>query len=310
MTSSAAYAAAHSLKERFLVLQEAFEVSLRSHGSQTPTPRDREFSMSDEMVGKYRRALIAIARHYLVGSDSVSVSTSGSGLAHAWTVMHEIRVKDTHSGLFGVIDRIERTSEGLLITDFKSTARSDVPERYSNQVKLYSALWFTQNGVWPTRGVLHYLLTDAKHEIQILPNECLTLLRDARRLPAIYASPVSAWSLATPGDVCKLCDYRPWCEPFWSHRRTQDTSSGLLSNFLNKGIEGRVTQIERNEKLAAIQIHWAKRLAWLHVPIDLFPHVIQIETGMFVKALDTQVSGQSGMPVIKLGRNSELYFSD
>ena len=22
-------------------------------------------------------------------------------------------------------------------------------------------------------------------------------------------------TLATPGDVCKVCSFKPWCEPFW-----------------------------------------------------------------------------------------------
>lgn len=61
-----------------------------------------------------------------------------------------VRSKD---GLFqGRIDRVEHTSDGTVIYDFKSALRDDLPSRYQRQIQLYSLMWHETRGDWPISG--------------------------------------------------------------------------------------------------------------------------------------------------------------
>lgn len=311
-TSSEDYALLDGLKERYAYLENIFskvlftEIEKASSSFRNSDPHDLE-----ETIARYRRALISISRDtptVPVQKTNAFPSIHQGELPSEWNLLREIEVRDTESGLVGRIDRIEKTHQGLVITDFKATGRTDVPRRYANQVKLYAALWQHRYGSWPVAGQLRYLLSNMTHHIAVDPQECLELLEYARSIPALYVENPPASTLATPGDNCKVCGYRPWCEPFWRLRQHQDASSGLISELADVGITGTVQYSTHSADEIRLRIRWANRFAMVIAPRQQFPHAEQMKEGDTLRILDASVTGQSTQPTIRLGQRSELFF--
>lgn len=306
------YANLDSLKERYAFLENIFTRALDTEmGKASASFRNRKPADREEMAAHYRRALIAIAREPATVShqkESATFTSTGGTLPSDWTLLREIQVRDYESGLVGRIDRIEKTPQGLVITDFKATGRSDVPVRHTNQIKLYAALWQQRYGTWPATGQLRYLLSNATHHILIDPEECLELLAYARSVPSLYADNPPAWKLASPGDTCMACGYRPWCEPFWIFRENQDASTGLISDLADDGISGTVQYSTQSGDEIRLRIRWANRFAMVIAPRQLFPHAERLREGDTLRILDANVTGQSTQPTIRLDQRSELFF--
>lgn len=168
-----------------------------------PTPQDDE----RERAGKARRALMQWA-HWVWGK------TRPGGRARV-----EVELTSRDGRFRGRVDLAERSETGgVVLIDYKAALREELPERYENQLRFYAWLWHEACNEWPAKGVIVYPLTGKTYEVALGPAECEALMREYRGL-VDRAGRYPAEELARPGEVCKVCEYRPWCEPFWALRR-------------------------------------------------------------------------------------------
>jgi hypothetical protein len=80
---------------------------------------------------------------------------------------------------------------------------------------LYSYLWHANTGSWPTDAAAVNVLTGKRHEVEIDPTACIELAAQVRTsAKSVQDSEVEQF--ADTGLHCHRCDYRPWCEPYWS----------------------------------------------------------------------------------------------
>ena len=130
----------------------------------------------------------------------------------------------------GQIDCLVETPEGVIIRDFKTGAifekkdeqsgeALELKEDYKLQLQLYAGIYFENKGQWPK--ALEVIPMSGKTEtIAVVPEECETLLRDAKaKLDKINellaAADAKTLAMPTPSS-CKYCGFRPTCDSYKS----------------------------------------------------------------------------------------------
>lgn len=199
-------------------------------------------------------------------------------------------------GLFrGRIDRIERTELGVRIIDYKSSVRDELPERYARQVQLYAALWFDVYGVWPVEGEIIFPLVSKSYLVPVEPATCQAVRDEATVVITRLQHESDTEQLAQPGEVCRICEFRPWCRSFWSWQSAEPKRSIALERA-TWGFEGKI------ETLATISQHWKLQVRWQNalidvvVPVERFPHLNKATTGTHVRIIDARLQGLRHQP--------------
>src|SRR5207245_5848574 len=122
----------------------------------------------------------------------------------------------------------EHELSGARIIDYKSALRFDLPERYERQVQLYALMWHDTRGEWAAEAQVVYPLVPFVHNVVIDEATCRKVaLESAELVDALHVSPAME-SLASPGDVCQVCEFRPWCKPFWGWQAAEPSHSNAL----------------------------------------------------------------------------------
>lgn len=126
----------------------------------------------------------------------------------------------------GIPDLISHTSEGTVISDFKTGTflqpDGSVYPDYQAQLQLYAALYHENYNTWPVRLEI-ISITGARIPVPAAPAECQKLLGSAHRLclkarnvtSALAANPHNQTQAASPRpETCQFCPFRPRCPAY------------------------------------------------------------------------------------------------
>jgi len=172
------------------------------------SPRHRSKAPGDDRAHRARKGVMRAATRLLEGSQG----SSGGG-----PTLPELHLSDPSGVVQGRPDLIVQYPGGATILDFKtgSFAREESLVRFEVQLMLYAYLWHANTGSWPTDAAAVNVLTGKRHAVEIDPTTCLELAAQVRTT-AKSVQDSDFEELADTGPHCHRCDYRPWCEPYWS----------------------------------------------------------------------------------------------
>ncbi len=250
----------------------------------------------------------ALPVHQKIGESPLSDYISGPGPAPSPLppIEVEVLVQSKDKLLRGRIDRVEHSNEGTILYDFKSALRDDLPERYQRQLQLYAFMWYETRGEWPTAGYVVYPLAGKTYKVSIDPMTCQRTADEAISIiHRLETEPISA-KLATPGEACTVCDYRPWCKPFWT-RQAEEKS--LLRAFEQAalGFSGSITRLELNNHRWHLTISWRNGNVRLSAPEERLPHMHKAQAGQIALVLDAKLQGSPQSPLAIFTEYSELF---
>ncbi len=218
----------------------------------------------------------------------------------------EVPVKSRDGLLYGRIDLVEHKLEGTHLIDYKFALRSDLPERYQRQLQLYALLWYESRGEWPNSAEIIYPLTGSVYSISIDPDTCRHIGAEARSLISKLRKKAPADQLATPGEICSVCEFRPWCEPFWKWQADEKVLLTALRQA-NLGFEGEIINIELKNFHWKLMVKWRNCIIRIVAPLERFPQLHTAEIGMQIRALDMHLHGQQMRPQATVTEMSEIF---
>lgn len=302
--------------------RQRFERELQNQIAEAASrPRERGLPRDQARMDCAAEATVAEALR-VGGEDSVVVtrsrpigehSASGGGDTRALqspnsTPAVEIEVLvQSGDGLFrGRVDRAEHWPEGLRLVDYKSALRGDLPGRYERQVQLYAFLWHEARGEWPVAGLVLYPLTATSHPVTVEPDTCQQLATETVSLVKRTQTEPSLAQLALPGDVCQVCDFRPWCRPFWQWQAAESSPTEALHRA-KLGFQGKLTRFELTNHTWRLHIAWRKAEVRLVAPEERFPQLRQAQVGMQVKVMDTALRGLRHQPQAVVTEVTEIF---
>ncbi len=177
------------------------------------------------------------------------------------------------------------------VVDYKSGNLSDPDTiaRFSRQTHLYAYLWHDVHGVWPTEARLVNPLAQVELVFPIAMGEASALAADAAKRLREVTDGGPAHEMASVGDHCAHCPFRPWCEPYWSATDSQHHHDG------RRDIEGRVlsSDVLRNEFLGGVRalIKVQTGAGDSDIYATRGPDVLaEVQSGMDVRVLDATVN--------------------
>ena len=218
----------------------------------------------------------------------------------------EVPVNSANGLLVGRIDRVEHGPMGTRLLDYKSALRDDLPDRYERQLQLYALMWHDTRGDWPTQANVIYPLAASAHMVDVNPEVCQQVAAESAAIAARVQKETNVGKLATPGDVCRVCEYRPWCKPFWRWQAGETSLSAALGRA-EMGFEGTI----RSSQL--LNFHWRVKIAWRNAEVQLlapqerFPHLSKAGAGVRVRVLDTALRGLRFQPQAAVTETSEVF---
>jgi hypothetical protein len=205
---------------------------------------------------------------------------AGTGEAEKMSRRFETRI-ETNDGLVGgTIDEIQETDAGAVLRDYKSGyimkatqqgEATEIDRKYSLQLKLYAALFASENKRWPVRIEI-VQLHGGSQVIPFNPSDCEALLSEAvstlkelnRRIDLQLRSAnqgSNETEFANPNpEHCRFCLFRPHCEPYRTRRDLSRDGDwprdvwGTVSEFRVLG-NGRLTLAitERDKKTIRVR---------------------------------------------------------
>jgi hypothetical protein len=210
-------------------------------------------------------------------------------------------------GIFkGRVDRAENTPAGVRLIDYKSAVRDDLPERYERQLQLYSVMWHDTYGDWPIEAQVYYPLRGSFYPVDVTPSVCQQVASDAAILVANMSKESSPSHLASPGDVCKVCEFRPWCRPFWNSQSNEKKHMAAFDKA-GMGFEGSVESINLSDHYWRISIAWRNAKVKLVTPQERFPYLANVRVGQILRVLDAQLRGQLYEPNVHVNNYTEIF---
>jgi hypothetical protein len=112
----------------------------------------------------------------------------------------------------GVLDLVWWDTDGPVVTDFKTGSAK--PE-HQTQVGYYSVLWWRCSGLPPIRTEVRYpgsVVTQIISHVRLADYEAELIARIHAACTAITGAPAPA----IPGDYCRYCDVRQFCDAYWA----------------------------------------------------------------------------------------------
>jgi len=294
--------AASSPRDLAVGLLHAFEGELmRERERSLENYRERGIEWPTERIDAASNSLILLAHR--VFADRTAIRGNSSTRPPA----AEVEVGSSDNLIKGIIDRVERSSAGTVIIDFKTSTseQSEVSDRYRRQVRIYAYLWFERFGYWPIGGIISYPLLRKEVPLEIVPEDCLQLADDFRAALAevIDRDPIV---LGRPGEACRHCDFRPWCQPFWKKREAVvNLDEALLEARV--GLEGTVAAVTDSLTHRQISLFWNHRRVELSVDRERWEHIGDLEVGMRLRILDCHLRGDMSHPTCELSSRSEIW---
>jgi RecB family exonuclease len=240
---------------------------------------------------------------FVPNQSAISLQPGGS---HE-SVMVEIPVQSQDGLLTGRIDYAERLPDGgVRLIDYKSALRADLPERYERQLQLYALLWHETFGEWPAEALVVYPFTGTTYKIAVDPGICQKVGQEARQVAQKPQESSSAERLASPGTVCAVCEFRPWCRPFWMWQASHATHSLALEEAM-RGFEGTILVLELKDYHWKAIVKWREAEIRIVAPQERFPQLKNARPGMRIRALEMRLHGQRYRPQAMVTENSEIF---
>lgn len=222
-------------------------------------------------------------------------------------VMVEVPVRSQDGLLAGRIDYAEKLPNGgIRLLDYKSALRDDVPERYERQLQMYALLWYETFGEWPVEALVVYPLTGTVHKVGIDPATCQQVGQEAHLIAKRLQEGLRVEQLASPSTVCTVCEFRPWCRPFWRWQASNSIHSQALEHAVY-GFEGTILILERKDSHWKIVVKWRDAEIRIVAPQERFPQLKDARPGMRIRALDMRLHGQRYRPQAIVSENSEIF---
>ncbi len=179
-------------------------------------------SVSDYQVRRIRvcKRAFEIAKTAVVCAAATAIRSQGN----------ELWVESVDGRVGGKIDQVVKTSDELIIRDFKTgyiheaSAESnahEIKQSYQIQLKLYAALYFSNYRQWPDRLEI-VPLSGEPWEVPFTPEECIDLLKSACQLLISTnkiielsgaSDPIEELATEKP-TACRFCLYRPACKMY------------------------------------------------------------------------------------------------
>jgi hypothetical protein len=220
-------------------VKEAWRVALdRIEGKMRCSWLERSFAPLRSRVRHYEETRQAAVRQAIVLAGHAPALPKG---ASAREGSLEVRLTSSDGRVSGRLDVLLWTPAGIVIRDYKTGSLYEELEKgkptfkvaYERQLKLYAALHADTHGAWPLRLELMTVNGDIV-EIPFNPNECETLLNEAKKFAAVLWGRVTdvrnghrqIGAIATPDDACRWCRYRPVCQAYkqWSEVQSEEAS--------------------------------------------------------------------------------------
>jgi len=218
----------------------------------------------------------------------------------------EVPVQSADGIFHGRIDRIEHKPEGDVLYDFKSALRDDLPERYERQLQLYAFMWHDTRGSWPISAHVVYPLAGRTHNVSVDPGRCQAVAEESAIIVERLSKGGPIAALAEPGEVCSVCEYRPWCKPFWNWQIAETSHQRALERAVY-GFSGEICRLELRDHRWHLLISWGKASIRLTTPEERLPHLRKAQKGQQLLVLDARLQGNPYQPVAIFTENSELF---
>lgn len=278
-------------------------------------PREQNLPKDETRINRALDAIIAEARKLALDQPRFR----GSHLQRAATVTEptipeigiggvliEVPVVSKDGLIAGRVDRVERSEQGIKLIDYKAALRDDIPERYERQLQIYSWLWQASYGEWPVEAQLVYPLTSRTYEVALDVRACKAVAKESKELIERSLKGTSVTQQATPGEVCQVCQFRPWCKPFWKYQ-SRVSSHRVALDKAYYGLEGEITSLSHNGDIWKVNIRWRNHNIRLVTPIERFPHLQRGRVGSHVRAMGMRLRGQMFRPRATANEWSELF---
>lgn len=306
-------------RQRFLLELE------RQKEQKDHRPREHGLPWDEERINRAVEAIIVeaqrmcrtgiggseqVARSQAFQSDIIVNAPAGEDAPHQRQTRPDTEVEvvvKSSDGLFqGRVDYVERVATGTRLVDYKSAVRDDLPERYERQLQMYALLWHDTMGEWPVDAEVVYPFTGASYPVHVDRAICERIGDESRALISAMRRTRAADKLATPGDVCKACEFRPWCKPFWRWQAREANHMRVLEKA-TQGFEGEIRDITTVNGYWRLHVSWRNTAIRIVAPTDRFPQLIQAQPGMCLRALDMRLQGQFFRPFALVTEYSELF---
>ena len=298
-----------------------FQAELREQQAQSASrPREQALVWDQERTNRAQEAVIAEAIRTQPLGLSRSSAHRQQAKAQASSFNHssvqvsarnaqvevEVDVQSKNNLFRGRVDRAEKTSSGLRLVDYKSALRDDLPERYARQLQLYAYLWFETRGEWPMEAFVFYPMVGAFHNVSVDETGCRQVVSESTDLVERIEKKVKSADLASPGDVCKVCEFRPWCRAFWFWQSKEDNQLRAMDKAA-LGFEGQVKTIKLEDHYWHLTMDWHKARVKLIAPQERFPHLANVSIGQILRILDSSLKGQLFQPIANVTNQSEIF---
>jgi len=291
-----------------------FAHELRTQESQAEArPRERGLPRNEKRVHLAAEALISAA-HRVRGSARASHPRSEQESYEADPVASdhtkgeaevEVSVRSSDGLFTGKVDRAEHTAEGVRIVDYKSALLDELPGRYERQVQLYASMWRDTRGEYPVEATVVYPLRGTAYTVELSPEISEQVAREYKDLLASMEDH-PAYDLGTPGDTCKICEFRPWCKPFW-HWQARERNAPVALERAYLGFEGAVDQIEEVQHHWRVMLRWRNAFIRLIAPVERFPQLRNVEAGSRLRVLEASLRGLRHRPTATVTEYTEIF---
>ncbi len=302
-----------AVEEARVRFQRQIELQIAEAANQ---PREAGLPHDQNRIDRAAEAVVIEARRvYELGGVTGRIIPVGSGntdqtlpkqINETPQIEVEVAVASKDGLLNGRVDRAEHRPDGIWLFDYKSALRDDLPGRYERQLRLYAYMWHETRDEWPKAAYVVYPLTSTFHQVSIDPNSCQATADEAAALIQRLQEERRTEELATPGDTCQICDYRPWCQSFWKWQAEANVSSQALTGA-ELGFEGTIKSIDLDNHHWRLQIHWRSAQVQLIAPEERFPHLAKASAGIGIRVMETPLRGLRHQPKAIVSPRSEIF---
>ena len=266
---------------------------------------ERPFVPLRSRVRHYEETRQAAVRQAIVLADHTPALSEGTSTGHG---SMEARLTSSDGSVSGRLDAAVNTSSGVVIREYKTGSVYEEVEQgepavkvaHQHQLKLYAALHADARGTWPVRLEIMTVAGEIV-EIPFSPGECDALIEDAktsadalwRRVADVRNGRRAIDAIASPGDPCRWCRYRPVCP---AYRPWSETQSGEARGRVD--MWGEVRGLETNRLgLTVLDLETSEgkfQVLDLNSSSDRNPALAQMAKGDRVAVFDAApISGRS-----------------
>jgi len=155
-------------------------------------------------------------------------------------------------------------------------------------------------------AIVVYPLTGAAYPVAIDSETCQRVADDAGDIVQRVQTERAAGDLATPAEVCTVCEFRPWCRPFWQWQANETSQTAALERA-GAGFEGKVVAIDVIDQHWKVSLQWRDATIRLIAPLERFPQLRVVHIGTRLRVLDARLHGLRRQPQATVTESTEMF---